>query len=140
MSLESWKAEFYPVEASEVSVKDALAHSKRKWEGLRRENLERHGLELEGGGLVAASSVGTLFFIASDSCALCHYFLEKSKGDYYQRCTNCPLRMVRGEPCDAPSHNPPSPWGSFIRENDPLPMIALIDEAIAASSTEGVKS
>lgn len=135
MSLKSWKAEFYPVEASEVSVKDALAHSKRKWEGLRRENLERHGLELEGGRLVA-SSVGTLFFIASDSCALCHYFLENSRvRRYQQRCANCPLRMVRGEPCDAPSHNSPSPWWSFISENDPLPMIALIDEAIAAKET-----
>jgi hypothetical protein len=37
MSLESWKAEFYPIPADEVKKKDALAHSLRKWEGLRKE-------------------------------------------------------------------------------------------------------
>ncbi len=45
MSLESWKKEFYPTRAADVKTLDeALTHTERKWEGLRPENLERHGL------------------------------------------------------------------------------------------------
>lgn len=39
MSLETWKEEFYPIPADEVPESQALAHSLRKWEGLRKENL-----------------------------------------------------------------------------------------------------
>ena len=44
MSIESWKAEFYPTPADEASKDQAIAHSLRKWEGLRKENLDRHEL------------------------------------------------------------------------------------------------
>ena len=44
MSIESWKAEFYPVEAAEVSAEDALAHSLKKWQGLQEESLLKHSL------------------------------------------------------------------------------------------------
>lgn len=38
MSLETWKAEYYPISARETKQAQATAHSFKKWEGLRREN------------------------------------------------------------------------------------------------------
>ncbi len=49
MSMETWKQEFYPVEAnSDEAQARPVTHSLRKWIGLRQENLNRHGLYLDG--------------------------------------------------------------------------------------------
>ena len=46
MSLKTWKKEFYPISASRVR-KDAIAaieHSLRKWRGLTKDQMKRHGV------------------------------------------------------------------------------------------------
>lgn len=48
MSLETWKEEFYKIPAEECIKEQALDHSITKWEGLRPENLQKHGLFLDG--------------------------------------------------------------------------------------------
>jgi len=46
MSLQSWLAEFMPHAAdSEEAQRAPAAHANQKWEGLRPENLARHGVE-----------------------------------------------------------------------------------------------
>ena len=113
MSLETWKAEFYPVDASKAE--DPLAHSLRKWEGLSQ--LEAHGLRQYGGML--EDSDGLVFYFDSDTCALCHKHVES------ERCQTCPLAIARGGvPCDEPrSDEQASPYMVGTRDRDPAPML-----------------
>ena len=134
MSLETWKAEFYPVDAKDVSESDALAHSLKKWEGLRKENLERHKCWMDGGVLVDSEQgfwhdEKYALIIASSSCALCNYYQENT-------CNGCPLKDVRGAACDdvlnggSDAESEP-PYGIFLsRNHNPEPMIQLIQLAI----------
>lgn len=112
MSLKTWKEEFYPIPSDEVSESQALAHSLRKWEGLRKENLEKHG--------VGSSASGVMEFfidflpIDSSTCALCHYHVDSV------RCVTCPLvKLTRGGNCD-------SAYVLWSHAGDPEPMIELI--------------
>jgi hypothetical protein len=75
MSLESWKEEFYPVEAQDMNhstEKDCLQHSLKKWEGLTKENLDKHHVRVGKYPqlLIAGRGLGSLR-ITSNSCALC---------------------------------------------------------------------
>ena len=125
MSLKTWMAEFYPAPARDALKEQAVEHSLRKWIGLRKENLERHGI-------VDAEpySIGTMHIDAS-SCALCkHYW---SLNDEHA-CVMCPLAIVRGGvSCDCPTaeeglSGPLSVWRSRC---DPEPMIAWLKKAKA---------
>jgi hypothetical protein len=115
MSLETWKEEFYFVDASEVPVKQAVQHSLRKWIGLRQENLEKHDLSIEGKRIYGED--GRLF-ISESSCALCRYYIE----DY---CCQCPLYAVLGRPCDAGLS---APYQQFVFDGNPEPMIRALSE------------
>lgn len=84
MSLKSWRAEFYPVDATEVSTKDALEHSIQKWKGLLPANLEKHYVIHYDNEVVDPS--GDSLDIDSTSCALCHHWWD---GHFY--CPQCPL-------------------------------------------------
>lgn len=123
MSLATWKKKYYPVEACEVPKADALAHSIRKWEGLRLPVLEEHGLTREDHKI--SDRRGNALFIDSNTCALCvHYFGEK------QDCERCPLAIARGGiPCDVESDRERvSPYDAFS-VSGPEPMIAALHEA-----------
>lgn len=111
MSLETWKAEFYPIPADGVPEGEALAHSLKKWEGLRKENLKKHGLRTRFGRL------GNIHIDAS-TCALCHHYLHTAAGT----CIACPLSTVYAVNCDEQY----MAWG---HSRDPEPMIALIKYA-----------
>jgi hypothetical protein len=122
MSLESWMEEFYPVEASSsaTSDEDALAHSLKKWEGLTEENLKKHGVQRRA--VCLEDDAGHLFGIDSETCALCQR----------RNCTTCPLYIVRKKiQCYiATDEEDYSPYGVFISDGDPQPMINLIRQAI----------
>ena len=127
MSIESWNAEFYPIPADEVPVDQAIAHSLRKWEGLRKENLDRHKLSQIGRRIESRS--GRQFWVNEGSCALCHHYL--SDGDV--SCDNCPLSIARGGfPCDRslPDESE-APWHEFEEEGNPGPMIFWLKAAQA---------
>lgn len=119
MSLKTWREEFYPVEAADVSRRSALAHSLRKWEGMRPAALEKHGVERLGADLVHGASE---FTVDSASCALCVHHL------YDDDCTTCPLFKVRGGVrCDqSASGEEMPPYAAFIVRGDPEPMIRLL--------------
>ncbi len=81
MSISTWKKEFYPTPASRCSKKNALAHSLRKWEGLLKKNLRKHGVTWDDAwGLLNKSG---------DSCALCMR---------HRACVGCPI-CVAGLSC-----------------------------------------
>lgn len=82
MSIETWKQEFYPVPASEATsdVHTALDHSIRKWTGLLKKNLKKHGLTASWPRIWEGRKS---FPITTDTCALCHL--------YHDACDLCPL-------------------------------------------------
>lgn len=131
MSLETWKKEFYPVEAKGVSKEDAIEHSLQKWKGLSEKNLKKHGLvqelcfiEEEGSSLCME--------LGGESCALCWHDLHNTNKNY---CGACPLAIARGgisceHKTDEESDNYQlSPWHSFIHKADTKPMIYWLKQA-----------
>ena len=128
MSIETWKAEFYPVPASEVPAEDALQHSLRKWIGLREENRSKHACFVPDCRVIADGRKE--FDINSSSCALCvSYYTPK---DYY-KCSSCPIVKLTGESCDS---NKQSPWWAWTASEAPEPMIAVLQECIAEEEKE----
>lgn len=116
MSLKSWTDEFYTISANEVLKKDAVAHSLKKWIGLRPEHLERHGLELNLEKRCIKSS-DEEFDIDADTCALCvHYF------NILSHCFACPLSN-NGYTC----YNLNKPYYIWISTGNPEPMIKALE-------------
>lgn len=106
MSLESWKAEFYDVPASDVNPADAAEHSLKKWLGLRPDALGRHGCEAEAAKdfevfqVREMSADGWALPMNADTCALCERFFDESAEYSRGACAKCPLAIVRrGTPC-----------------------------------------
>jgi hypothetical protein len=137
MTLQSWKDEFYPVDADCVAPEDAIAHSLQKWTGLLRENLEKHDCSIGLYESVTDHSFlcsgvkdryGLVLEISSDSCALCSlYFWGRQEHEH----TECPLYGVHGVNCDdVTSRKGLSPWYMWVYEGNPRPMIALLREAL----------
>lgn len=132
MSLETWKAEFYPIPADKVKKKDTLEHSLRKWEGLRKENLEKHGVKLSGPMLTGLDGLGYML-IASESCALCVMAEKEAIGEMRppranaSYCGKCPLYQLDKTSCDFMEGNP---YNALTRAGNPEPMISLITRAI----------
>lgn len=131
MSMQSWKEQYYPVPARDVSAEDALDHSILKWSGLTTKALEEHKVFLSSNKILQAHGPQDTDCIRIDSfsCALCEHF------NYHHdlgKCGNCPLTKVRGLPCDeAPSDEAigTTPWFKFKVGSDPQPMIDLLNKA-----------
>lgn len=124
MSLQTWKDEFYPVEAKEATQDDktALLHSIKKWTGLLPENMKKHDVKY-------SESIKTdlidnepfaYFGVDAYSCALCcRHVLPKGS------CDKCPLARHLGERCD---NTDISPYQIYNATQNPEPMLqALLD-------------
>lgn len=127
MSMETWKKEFYPITAREVSVDDAAAHSLKKWIGLRKENLDKHEVVMAAirKPMLQDKNGESHLFIDDSTCALCMHHLHK----YTNRraCVTCPITLATGLPCDREAH---SPWSIWQFNRDPEPMIVVLKAAI----------
>ena len=105
MSLKTWKKEFYNVDASKFTNKrqsknntiKAIEHSLKKWQGLTKKNLDKHGLYKTLYEIVDREyyenednfgNVNGVLGITDDSCALCQIFNIDSLKD---GCKNCPI-------------------------------------------------
>ena len=115
MSFETWKAEFYPVDASYVAEEKSIQHSLTKWIGLRPENLKRHGLRVQGSNLYEDNIY--VFTVDGNTCALCHVYLGRNEDDM---CAKCPLYQLLGESCDGGINRP---FDIFCSSDNPEPMI-----------------
>ncbi len=131
MSLETWKAEFYPVKAQAVPKERAAAHSLKKWEGLREEGLGRHGCKLtdwEGDVRERMSGKGEVFRIDAGSCALCMHFRAPRRDN---DCLDCPLSKVRDEvSCDSHRPDETEPPYQLLKRVVPEPMIGWLKKAV----------
>lgn len=127
MSLETWKAEFYPIEAKDVPIEQAIAHSLKKWEGLTAENLEKHALIGAEGTTI---SDGTLSLrIDSECCALCVHYLDNEDE---KQCPKCPLSLYNGGRCDNMNEDNVNLY--FEGLCNPLIMITALKETLKANS------
>lgn len=146
MSLSTWKEEYYPVKAEEVSKEDAVYHSLRKWRGLKEENLKKHkcyycnyrGAKSDTEVWGISDGEETLM-IDSDSCALCVHYLDD---EYDGECEGCPIFKLYKCRCDKGSHERWSisgiyishkceagtPYSAFYELSDPEPMIKVLKE------------
>jgi len=121
MSIQSWKEEFYPVEAKDVPKEQAIQHSIRKFEGLREENLEKHGV-LDDHFVICNFGIGD-FTLGCSSCALCLLYLAKSQY-VEEKCQVCPLFQVRGGvSCDQERQDEDlSPWHNRFKNPEHMIM------------------
>jgi hypothetical protein len=129
MSYKTWAAEYYPKPAREAigTPLEAAKHSLQKWIGLRKENMEKHGvlrrITASGSNIVIGDLLwrGNDLVISWESCALCRY-----AGSYYitASCSGCPLYEVRGQiPCCEASGSAINAFFAYTRRGDPEPMI-----------------
>ncbi len=142
MSIESWKAEFYPIPVGSdaydrhmgtkaIFPRDlraaALAHSLHKWKGLRPEALKKHGLVRSG---IYIEDVKLLrdtrddFGIDSQSCSLCKHFVRPWE------CRGCPLYRQTGQKCQGTNGPPDEPFSIWTRTGNPEPMIEALQRAL----------
>lgn len=142
MSLETWKAEFYPIAACDTKEEDAIAHSLQKWKGLTHENLAKHNVRLNYYGWVVEKdavdhSADRAVVINGSTCSLCHHFLNSASDenwDYEESpCETCPLYKARGDvACDKERMDEEeAPWYEFRYETpNPDPMIFWLQKAV----------
>lgn len=71
MSINSWKAEFYPTYAIDTRRDEAIQHTLRKWKGTQSENLAKHELEKAADEKIIGQPEEAHFYFGSHSCALC---------------------------------------------------------------------
>lgn len=141
MSLETWKKEFYPINAEEITDPlQAILHGIRKWRGLRQEHRAAHKLDLKlYDGWVHPALLDHLEFedfeINADTCALCHNFYQHNSSDN-SHCKTCPLALYLGHACDGVKFTQDkegeeaSPYSYFWDTGDPEPMIAALEETL----------
>lgn len=143
MSLQSWKEEFYPVDAEDVPKEQAVAHSIRKWQGLLPENLAKHGVEWAGehsDRLREIAETDDRFIVGASTCALCCHYDDRDN-DNADPCVSCPLSRVRGDvECDAETDveekaGESSPWRRRI--SAPAVMIGWLVMAKEWEEKEG---
>jgi len=129
MSIETWKKEFYPIDACEILDKtdaDVVSHSLKKWEGLKASNLKKHGVKKDGGidGIVVFDKDENEHFTYNwSTCALCLKFHYRVGCGY---CDTCPITISGGLPCDETG----SAYDTSCSTLNPQPMIKVLKFAL----------
>lgn len=102
MSLETWKAEFYPTDAKDCPPEQAIAHSLRKWEGLTVESLVKHELHFNQSQryIYDSQAPATKLGVSDQTCALCQCYYDNA-ADFDSACVTCPLAKHNGVRCYA---------------------------------------
>lgn len=114
MTIESWKAEFYPTEAIDTRPDETIQHTLCKWTGTRPENLAKHGLVKSGAHLKDENKD---FTFEASSCALCVHY----------SCKTCPLTNHTDKNCN----HIDGAYSEWLLKNDPEPMIKALEEILA---------
>lgn len=129
MSFESWKEEFYSVDASDYSTKtdeECLKHCIQKWEGALPENVEKHEVKYKD-HVVFEDLSGQNLCYNDMSCALCKKYsdIAPDEDDYdcysYETDEYCPVVRIKGYACN----------DTFVKAlNDPTDMIQLLKDTL----------
>lgn len=130
MSVATWRAEFYPVPASQCPPEQMLDQSILKYQGCRKSAMHRHDVRLDGMELVGTNAGDTdRLNMGSPTCAICHFHLPL-------RCETCPVYVLRGGTrCDDPiAGEPYSPVSAWFDHGDPEPALMILE---ALKSAQG---
>lgn len=122
MSIATWKKEFYPISASRCSKTGAAEHSLRKWLGLRKAALKKHGLTKIPGRCVITDG-RSRFWFDCDTCSLCRKYPSK-----YHEC-DCPIVRLLDVTCYAAC-------GRWQDHGDARPMLTLLRRVVEAQRKE----
>lgn len=138
MSLQTWINEFVP-EPPHVPKTDLhrLKRDLNKWIGLRPDNLIKHAVVVKPRFKRVEDGVrpDDYYYINGDSCSLCYQYYKTTAS---LSCKHCPLKEVRGVSCDNTLNGEQiSPYGMWIHNGNPEPMIYLIEKALEALEEEG---
>ena len=144
MSKKTWLREFYPTPADRFSpdndlphtALETVRHSLRKWEGLTKENLDKHGLFRSPFGSDTLlwrrddTELGAydekVITVNSTSCSLCMKYYNIA---LYDACELCPLAKSLGRSCARQKVSGIlSTYGQFTINENPLPMIEALKE------------
>ena len=146
MSLKTWKQEFYPITALQahktLDLVGLVEHSIQKWIGLRKKNLEKHGLETYGFTYIRDSDDNS-FSVDAFSCSLCRRFVNFRKEEKEDDCFGCPIFESRGHVrcCEySPKETTPdSPYAHWQWDENPEPMIRALRKALRWAKKQGEK-
>lgn len=120
MSLETWKAAYYPTPAEDTTPEDALEQTTLKWEGLQSKHLKAHGLFKEG-HFIREEGTNAILPLNDASCALCQCFRS-------DECLHCPLsRTLEGRTCFDGAR---SPYGTFLYNGDSSLMRSALRDSV----------
>lgn len=140
MSIETWKREFYPVEACNFidhhSDVGAIKHCVRKWEGLSQENLEKHKIKVPTSSNYLQDAEGDTFYVDCSSCALCRRYQDECQTHTGANFQNCPLLSYLGSPCDAGNDSPYKAWFSRCDNSIMLNALKQTLEAVSKESAD----
>lgn len=145
MSLQSWKAKYYPVTAEDLQYSYdssefkgtklefdiiALEHAVLKWSGLNIEIIKDHGLELSSATLIDRylKSGDLQFRINDNSCVLC------LKYSFHDDCDGCPINKETSccgvaptvSTNDSTDHSNETPYAIFKFRDDAEPMLKIL--------------
>lgn len=125
MNFQAWLEEFYPTDAKDYEDKtdrECLEHSILKWEGFLPKNMEKHDI-----------SYNDISDWMHGTCALCEKY-SVCDSSYHEslETKSCPIVRATGKTCD-------SPWHIFREENDPWPMIKLLQKTVDFLDSEEKK-
>lgn len=136
MSIETWLNEFYSDVYElddDTSDIEAVKHSLRKWTGALPENLAKHDLfYTERRIMPNDDTIEIVFCFDSESCSLCHLYMNDGINIDDHECSTCPLYQSAGYvSCD-------SAGSSAYRasKNDPTPMIEALQKTITFLETK----
>lgn len=132
MSLESWKAEFYPKNAHQFSTesdKKCIKAAIKKWKGAFPENCAKHNVRYVEHSIIDIKSNEELEF-DDDACTLCvKYFEAFCYRNNSTGIVHCPIIRLQGIPCDkAPASGEASTYDKS--KNDPEPILNLLKETL----------
>ena len=135
MSIETWKDEFYPIPADDKRLRTRVAcleHSIRKWVGLRKANLKKHGCFASTRTLPNIEDKdGNCFYVSMSSCALCvRWGCEDGSR------SSCPIVQALGFSCDSAEGFGTSLWDRWNWDSDPEPMIRALRKVLRAIKAE----
>lgn len=125
MSLNSWKKEFYigRVRSAGKDPLKAVEHSLRKWEGLRPNNLKKHGMIISHAEVYNPKTHNSLP-IDCTTCALCHSTLDEYDSI---DCNECTITKATGSRCDGNN----SPYSALLDDGNPKKMIKVLKKSQA---------
>lgn len=147
MSLETFKEEFYPIDASQGDIMSDLEATEAcllKWTGLLSENLKKHDVELDWAGDVIGlndsdGSFGKIW-ITGETCHLCELAYRNAcnacSHSGNSKCNYCPIVKHFGVNCDAEYREYRKVDSSKNPPHDPRKMIELLKKTLDALIAE----